>query len=375
MILFCKSSVSTICWFLTFSILIISSLFFCFSEERIDPQVNDPPLKDTNDAGESRGFQSTAYQMTPEVDSEAIADCNRAPDAVSPGNARNNLGRNFDKQAPDSQVPSGKTTDSTKNSEPSHPVNEAAATEFDKNNAASIRAGDEPNATQEFIPPSAEVASQVVLSGKTVEEKLQSCLDAMKVGYNDELVVGGSLSAALGRVGCFMKEVVDSRGLRKNAFLHICGAPGVGKTMGVRACEKKMGQHWNDQKGRSIEKAHLEAPKYVFLKGSEFQNLSKARAMQKTFYHIGGSAKQLRRPHDLDRSSKSAVILILDEIDMLISRPGTEEYLRTLVGYAADENMRLGLIGISNSVDNAGLNEVGFVSLIRLLQYRPLMCH
>lgn len=338
----------------------------------VSEQVNDPPLKDSNDAGDS---QSTAHQMTPGVDSEAIADCNRAPDAVSPGNARNNLGRNFDKQAPDSQVPNGKTTDSIKNSEPSHPVNEAAATEFDKNNAASIRAGDEPNATQEFFPPSAEVASQVVLSGKTVEEKLQSCLDAMKVGYDDELVVGGSLSAALGRVGCFMKEVVDSRGLMKNAFLHICGAPGIGKTLGVRACEKKMGQYWNDEKGRSIEKAHLEAPKFIFLKGSEFQNLTKAQAMQKTFAHIGGSAKQLRRPGDLERSSKSAVILILDEIDMLISKPGTEEYLRTFAGYAADENMRLGLIGISNSIDNDGLKEVGFVSLIHLLQHRPLMCH
>jgi Cdc6-like AAA superfamily ATPase len=310
--------------------------------------------------------------MTPGADSDAIAGCNRAPDAVSPGNARNNLGRTFD-----SQVPSGKTTDSTKNSEPSHRVNdEAAVTEFDKYNAASIRAGDEPNATQEFIPPSsAEVAAQVVLSGKTVEEKLQSCLDAMKVGYDDELVVGESLSAALGKVGCFMKEVVDSRGLRKNAFLHICGAPGIGKTLGVRACEKKMGQYWNDEKSRSIDKAHLEAPKYIFLKGSEFQNLTKAQAMQKTFEHSGVNAKQLRRPSDLEKSSKSAVILILDEIDMLISRPGTEEYLRTLVGYAADENMRLGLIGISNSIENDGLNDVGFVSLIHLLQHRPFMCH
>eukprot|EP00980_Cylindrotheca_fusiformis_P005815 scaffold1223_cov119-Cylindrotheca_fusiformis.AAC.18 len=287
--------------------------------------------------------------MTPMGDSEAIADCHRAPEAAAfVGNVCNNLGRNFDQQAPGS---------------PLQPMHDTDAGVDDV-------ATDEPNEHMDFTPtveepnevffPQSELNPNVELPGNTVEEKLQSCLDAMSASYDDALVIGGSLSIALNDLGLFMKQVVDSRGLMDNAFIHVCGAPGVGKTLGVRACVQKVNEYWDKEKERCIEKSHVEAPRFVFLKGSEFQNLTKAQAMQKTFEHVGGNPKQLRRPNDLDRSSKAAVFLVLDEIDMLLSKAGTEEYLRSIVGFAADENMRLGLIGISNSVDNIGLSDLGF---------------
>lgn len=344
-----------------------------FSEERIDPVIaamNDGALPEREEAfseinldnvGETEALQNASDRMVPVTDAEAIANCNRAPKTVSPRNLRKNLKQNFDKQAPSSLVQSKDTTDPTEDSTVSQTVNNAKpCLEADETGED---VGDAPTAMQEdFIPQSALECSDVVLTGTSVEQKLKSCLEAMRVSQEDALTVGATLSAALGSIGRFMKEVVDSRGLKNNAFIHVCGAPGVGKTAGVRACVKKMQHYWDTEKETSIDKSHLEPPRFVFLKGSEFQNLTIAQAMKKTFDSIGGNKMQLRRPSDLDKSSKAAVILVLDEIDMLISKPGTEEYLRAIVGYAADENMRLALVGISNSIDNAGLNDLGFVS-------------
>ena len=70
---------------------------------------------------------------------------------------------------------------------------------------------------------------------------------------------------------------------------------------------------------------------------------------------------------------KTAVILIIDEIDFLISERlvddhrlvSSEDFLQTVLQWANDDQMAFALIGISNSVANARgrrLHELGQVS-------------
>lgn len=277
----------------------------------------------------------STFPITPGIDKAAIAEYHRAPDHVTPGVVpRNYLGDNFDRQAP---------------------------VEKDVEQ--------ERNSPHKFIKEALQEKPAAIIPGKNVGEKLQSCLDLMKADLGDGMIVGEKLSAALDQIATFLQTVVDSRGLTENAFLHVCGAPGSGKTMGIGFCCNRVKQYWKEEAKTSTERAHLEAPKFIMINCSELQNLSKSDAMKKTQECIGlkHGWKQLKRPKDLDKSKKSAIVLILDEIDMLVSKrgngmthSGTEEYLKELIASASDPNNMLSLVGISNSVDNDRLKSLGF---------------
>lgn len=312
------------------------------------------------------------------VDSKAIAQCHQAPEAVSPRDARQNLVSSFAKARTSPAVKaSNNDKEAQAESDVSTSVDAAAAAkpqtvkdffadttdeESAGVNETPVKLPEEP--TLESWLGSQSSAKEVVLPGDTVGEKLNACLEALKINHNDELVVGGSLAASLDKIDAFLKRVIDSRGLVPDAFLHVCGGPGVGKSAGIQACIKKMKRYWSEQASKSIELSRLDEPNFLILKGSEFQNLSKAEAMAKTFENKGKkfSFKALQKPADLEESKKAAIILVLDEVDFLISKKGTEDYLREIIDLASDENKMLGIIGISNSIENAGLNNLGLVS-------------
>lgn len=341
---------------------------------------------------------------TCKVDSKAIARCNQAPEAVSPRDARQNLGSSFDREANRPPVPSffSSDTESELSTSPEKTVNSTkegakiglcnyhrsthAVGSFGKDASnvpmSEINAGgnsshsvsattkdaksdfQEEGRVQSWFPSkSSEDISEVILPGKTSAEKLRSCLEAMKINHDHELFLGGSLAASLDKVADFMREIIDSRGLRRGAFLHVCGGPGVGKTAGIKACVNKLKEYWSNQASKSVEKAHWDEPTFLMLKGSEFQNLAKGEAMAKTFDQNGKKIKQLRKPAILEESRKAAVILLLDEVDMLVCNQGTEEYLREVIAHAADENIMLGMVAISNSIENSDLVKLGLVSL------------
>ena len=64
----------------------------------------------------------------------------------------------------------------------------------------------------------------------------------------------------------------------------------------------------------------------------------------------------------LKRSSNdeknSATILILDEVDQLLGKKGSESILKQLSSWAKDENNVLTIIGISNAVFNSKTNRL-----------------
>jgi Cdc6-like AAA superfamily ATPase len=80
--------------------------------------------------------------------------------------------------------------------------------------------------------------------------------------------------------------------------------------------------------------------------------------------NLGVSKKELQRSTHGDSHVKSAIIFVLDEIDLLVSSRSTESYLRKLFSLAADADATtfVALVCVSNSVDNAKasrLNDLG----------------
>jgi len=85
--------------------------------------------------------------------------------------------------------------------------------------------------------------------------------------------------------------------------------------------------------------------------------------MKKVLEKMKTKQAQLKRSSNDDK--KSATILILDEVDQLLGKKGTEGILKQLSSWAKDENNVLSIIGISNAVFNAKtsrLKEYGMVS-------------
>ena len=218
---------------------------------------------------------------------------------------------------------------------------------------------------------SVDPVPEVFLKGKTISEKLRSCMNAMRKSSNDGMIVTPKLSTALTQIQAFVQAVIDSKGAHGSrglpAFLHVCGAPGIGKSMGVKRCCDQA-----RERSRKTSEDWVEEPKICTLNASVLQNLSKAQAIEKTLEHMGLKKNQLKRPANVEDSTKAAVILILDEIDLLVASKGagnhssgTEEFLRTLLDWVSDERMRFSLIGISNSVENykaRRLSALGMVS-------------
>ena len=70
--------------------------------------------------------------------------------------------------------------------------------------------------------------------------------------------------------------------------------------------------------------------------------------MKKIMDRLEMKANQLKRSSNDEKSA--AIILILDEIDQLLGKKGTESILQQLCTWAKDENNVLSIIGISNAV-------------------------
>jgi Cdc6-like AAA superfamily ATPase len=203
-------------------------------------------------------------------------------------------------------------------------------------------------------------------SGTSIRELLTSSLDALRKGPSDQmLLTGQSLEASLDRVRKFLFEVVQSKGRHGSSsksipILYVCGATGCGKSMGVDMCCSDLLQTVN------ADLQEWESPPQIcYLNSSVLQKLTHKQALETTFQRMGVSAKRLHRSKSTEATTRSAFILILDEVDLLISSKGLEGYLRTLLSLASNENTYLSVIGIANSVDNQKarrLNELGFVS-------------
>jgi hypothetical protein len=243
--------------------------------------------------------------------------------------------------------------------------------------------------TDKLDPPSSETGAltteePITLPEReaTIRAKLQKCIEVLNetMKGTPAYLPTSKLAKKLQKISDFMMGVVQSKGehgskLGKPAALHVCGGPGAGKTMGVTNCKRQMIAWAKD----NLE-AWQEMPVFCHFHGSSFQQhcTSKSAAMKALRAGISNEiGKAFNEDRMLKRRSKSdekktALILIIDEIDFLVSERlvddrlvSSEDFLQTVLKWANDDQMAFALIGISNSVANARgrrLQELGQVS-------------
>jgi len=188
---------------------------------------------------------------------------------------------------------------------------------------------------------------EVDLPGTTNEEKLKACLKNLN---NNELVASGQLSTSIARIQNFIDAVIESKGKtgdESNNFpiLYIAGVPGTGKSMSTkRICEQTIRTKTNNINTRE------KAPQLCHLNCTSLKNSSTETGIQNVLNRMGTKEAHLKRsPND---AKNAATILILDEVDQLIGKKGTERILSELFKWAKDENNVLSVIGISNAIWN-----------------------
>jgi hypothetical protein len=213
----------------------------------------------------------------------------------------------------------------------------------------------------------------------TDHEKLYACLDALKsANYaaqptfaNDKT---SKFASNIRAVSNFMLAVVNSNGQHGGEVgaltsLYVCGAPGLGKTSGVKWCCDN-----------AVAILTPDAPKPTICSINAVYLASQRNPGQCLMNELGkclGSKCADPRSTTIKNMLKSknekpntgVVIVVVDEIDALVSHNGkssnNEAVLQTLLEWANDPNMQMALIGISNSMNDeiaARILERGSVS-------------
>jgi hypothetical protein len=217
-------------------------------------------------------------------------------------------------------------------------------------------------------PLEADPIPEVHLPGTTVREKFHSCLNALR--KENESVVGcPKILAPRQAIEQFLTAVVQSKGIsgpnQSDPILHVCGAPGSGKSMTVERCTQCLHADFV----KTCEEWEV-PPKFCYLNCSHLQNRPKAEALRIALDQAGTTESNLRRGRE--DSNKATCVFILDEIDYLVStdpfkeqRTRTEDFLHTILRWASSSEYMVGVVGISNSVENdkaERLKSLGFVS-------------
>lgn len=208
----------------------------------------------------------------------------------------------------------------------------------------------------------------------TDEEKLQACLESLNSDDHAlDLFVGDRSSPNLKAIMTFMLNAIDSNGARGGengtAALYVCGAPGVGKTCGVK---------WAFEKARD-QSQHSSEPVMCFLNCGHI--LADKNPSKKIWSELGAclGMKSKQRSETavctkLDANNGSTaksgvLILVLDEIECFLSGDKKRDMLERLMCMANDSNTRMALIGISNSMNDENvekIKETGDVSSARM---------
>jgi hypothetical protein len=283
-------------------------------------------------------------------------------------------------KAPDSPVPEEASKDKTDDSPGSSSDTQSTPPEEPP------LVDDNMEPQRSILPQEPEPLLEVELPGTTNQEKLNSCLDALRK-ENERVVVCGKILTPRQRIHDFFTAVVNSKGAngpgKTVPAMHVCGAPGSGKTMTVEKCSSLV----KDAFLQTCDEEWDAPPKFCYVNCSHLQNRSKAEALRMTMDYAGTNENGLKRPSDDQDCRKPTVIFILDEIDYLISNnranhsnsnkahqlTKSEEYIQNVLNWASSARHMVGVIGISNSVENekaARLVDLGFVSNGRCFSLR-----
>jgi Cdc6-like AAA superfamily ATPase len=152
-----------------------------------------------------------------------------------------------------------------------------------------------------------------------------------------------------------------------NSALYVCGVPGVGKTAGVRWCCKEI--------QTLCTKNEHPVPNVCYINAAHLVVEQQSNPEALILKEIGSC---LNLPEDdctykkiMSTLNKNPLILIIDEIDVLVSTSSRGSASETLITSAAalahDPNTNMVLIGISNSMTGNKydrIRELGKVSRI-----------
>lgn len=198
-------------------------------------------------------------------------------------------------------------------------------------------------------------------------KKLHDCLVSLtttkpSISEDEGSVFGGNIKT----VGKFLCNAVNSEGAfglqpGQPAALYICGAPGLGKTTGVRWCCENV--------SKSLEgSAHQ--PMICHITANFLA--SQSNPLEIILSEIA-SIIRLKARHPSEATMKKiltkgnasypwTLVLVVDEIDALCSSRGKlsskGDALQTLLSWANDPFLRMCVIGISNCVNNASTDRL-----------------
>ena len=215
-------------------------------------------------------------------------------------------------------------------------------------------------------------------------DKLVSCLDALKpsncanlptICSTDKTTAKKSKFAAnILKVSHFVQAVLTSRGRSgtgntsedASAALYVCGAPGLGKTSGVHWCCNYVAKSTVDNDVK-IKICHVNAS-YLTAQSTPLQLVMKEIATSMGIKASHPSESKITKL--LCDSKNSAILLVVvDEVDAFVTGNGRatngSECLQTLLQWANNSTMQMGLIGISNCMNDnkfSAIRELGAVS-------------
>lgn len=207
--------------------------------------------------------------------------------------------------------------------------------------------------------------------------KLVSCLDSLKLSNcanlpticpsNETIGNKSKFAANIRKVSNFLQAVLRSRGRNgtgkineeSSAALYVCGAPGLGKTSGVHWCCNHMAKSTLDNDVR-VKICHLNAS-YLAAQSKPLRLVIKEIATCMGIKTPSLSESTITKKIG-DRKNSAVLIVVVDEVDAFVTgsgraSPGTE-CLKTLLRWANNSKMQMGLIGISNCMNDLKTRDI-----------------
>ena len=217
------------------------------------------------------------------------------------------------------------------------------------------------------------------------QQKLQACLDALKSSHETDRPTFSSdsnskFTANLRAVSDFLQAAMKSQGehggrLGEPAALFVCGAPGTGKTSGVKWCCETAVNSWGSEGPVTAAICHINAGHLISEPDPWQCVLGEIRV------HLGIKTEtpklatiEQKMKRNEDDPKGTFLVVVVDEVDSLVSSRTSdvencnvrrEKCLQTLLEWAKDPDKQMAFIGISNCANDERtirIHEVGAVS-------------
>lgn len=222
-------------------------------------------------------------------------------------------------------------------------------------------------------------------------DKLVSCLDALKqsnyanaptiCSSDGTKVKKSKFSSNILMVSQFVQGVLMSRGRNgtgnvnqeSSAALYICGPPGLGKTSGVHWCCNHVAKSTlaNDV---NLKICHVNAS-YLTAQSTPLRLVMKEIAASMGIKSPHPSEATITKSLS-DTKNSRVLLVVVDEVDAFVTGTGratnASDCLQTLLHWANNPKIQMGLIGISNSMNDSKVSdilELGAVSEV-IFSYR-----